>query len=249
MGTGNRETGNQDSENGIGKGKGKRTFRFPFRFPYPAVFVSRFLFPISLFPVFTGCASITAMQSAKTLAKDEKQFTYGVSISQLKPLIDSLRTTIPSADVMARVGLSDRDEFGFRVANLGTFLLFDYKRSIVANPSFYLSAGAAAGGIVLKDSSGESSIFDIYLPAYVDIALRKDLAIVFSPKYIFRTEAFHGRQVAFSGGLRLGNRQGFLVEAAVAQTDDGKRERNWQFMISRFKNRMEPDKPGVAKLP
>jgi hypothetical protein len=197
---------------------------------------ARFFFPFVLFPL-ASCASLTAMQSARPLAEDEQQFSYAVSASQLKPLSDSTRQAFPGVDLMARGGLTDRDELGFRLANTGTFLLVDYKRSLVANPSFYLSAGLAAGGIVIKDSTGESSIFDLYLPVYVDIALRKDIALVFSPKYIFRTEAFHGRQAALSGGIRLGNRQGFLFEAAVAQEEKGPRERYWQFMISRFKTK------------
>jgi hypothetical protein len=190
----------------------------------------------------SGCASTTAMQTAKPLGKGVSQFSYALSASSLKRLeTDTVATTIPGVDVMLRFGMTNHDEVGFRLANFGSFFLFDYKRSLARTKPLYVSAGAAFGAMhFFKDTAGNSQVFDIYLPLYVDLTLKRDVALVFSPKYIFRTEEFHGRQIALSGGVRLGERQGFLIEAAAAQNDGGPRTRYWQVMVSRFKNRATP---------
>lgn len=187
----------------------------------------------------SGCASITSMQTAKPLAKDVQQFSYAVSASRIKTNPkDTVATTVPGVDLMVRRGLTDHDEIGIRVANFGSFFLLDYKRSLARTKPLYISAGVAFGAMAFfEDSAGDSQVFDVYLPVYADLTLRRDVALIFSPKYIFRTKEFHGRQIALSGGVRLGERQGFIIEVAASQNDGGPRQRFWQVMISRFKNR------------
>jgi hypothetical protein len=146
---------------------------------------------------------------------------------------------------MVRYGMTDQDEVGARLANLGTFAVVDYKRSLVNTGVLYFSAGAGLGGtsITYGDTS-KTTIIDLYVPLYFDYKINEDLALITSPKYIFRTglnQDVNGQsvtttssQVGLSGGVKIGQEKGVILEAAYTKELQDAKTGYWQVMASLF---------------
>ncbi len=173
-----------------------------------------------------GCASITALQTAKTLPKHKFAHTVAGGPSNSKLKLDSATdgTSFWGVDYLGRFGLTDQDEVSVRVANWATYLEAGYKRSLIGDGPVLLSVGAGLGytGFTSYSSSSSSGdirvdIVDFSIPLYVDFVLGEMSTIYLVPRYSFRisqnqesTDSFS--QVGGSGGFKYGKKIGGILE-------------------------------------
>jgi len=191
--------------------------------------------------MLSACASITSMQSARTLKKEQEAFAVGVGFTNLHLDVgaeERVSTPVIAVDVMGRYGITDDDEIGLRVTNIFSFAVADYKRALVRDGSVIVSAGAGIGGTSYSTSDERFLLIDFYLPLYVDIPLSDDVSLVFAPKYILRgrwkeTSEF-SNQLASSGGIRIGKEQGVMAEAAYASVLEDSSQNYWDWRLSFF---------------
>jgi hypothetical protein len=168
------------------------------------------------------CASVTNLHTAKVLEKGAHSHTIagGVGNVDLDGGDGELASKTIAVDYMFRYGLTEKDEVGVKLTNLGAYAMADYKRALIEGEKFYLSAGAALGGTQVTMSVGEeeasTTFIDIYVPVYADYWVTPTMALYASPKYILRTVSGESsdvsHQVGVSGGFRWGQSSGFLAE-------------------------------------
>jgi hypothetical protein len=194
-----------------------------------------------------GCASITSMTTAKTLDQGDSKFIVGLGYSNLKLKVDSPDSSlkVPGADFMYRYGITNKDEIGIRIANF-SFLIGDYKRSLLATDKFGVSLGAGIGGTSYSSSatvsgtsnSSSTTIVDFYVPLYLDFYAAENVTLFTAPKYIYRIasgdDASNSSQFALSGGVKFGQKSGVMLEAAWSKQLSGGDASFWQGMFSFF---------------
>lgn len=201
---------------------------------------------VLLAQILAGCASLTNMTSARTLPANEVEFVFGLGFSDAKLDFDDAGETnvpIPGLDFMLRYGITDLDEVALRIATFG-FFVADYKRAIISEGSVLMSVGVGLGATRYPEFDLDTTrdevvtLIDVYLPLYFDFMLSDKVALLASPKYVFRNtygpETDAPSLLGLSTGMKFGLQAGVLVEFAYAKEVSGARENIWQLMFSMF---------------
>ncbi len=208
----------------------KRIFRF---FAQPLILSLARVFPptakfaglVALILV-QGCASITAMKTAKTLKAGQVSFAGQLNYSNTKIFPeDNESPNFTGADFMVTYGWTDHEEVSVRASSWFTYFTFDYKRAIVSDGPVLFSLGAGLGGTMIDEgqsgvNAGGTTILDFYLPAYVDFVVSDMTTLFLVPRYILRTNpnaSSKTSQLGSSGGIKIGQESGIILEAAYSQ--------------------------------
>jgi hypothetical protein len=187
-----------------------------------------------------ACASITSLQTAKNLKAGESSKTVAFGYSNLKLNTDSPTDSaqVPNFDFAYRQGITDKDEIGARLSS-GVYASVDYKRSLIADGSFYLSTGIGLGGTQFTVTSGgneqSTTILDFYIPLYADYWVSESFGLFVAPKYIPRVTfgsggSSGGHLLGASGGFKWGQSIGLIAEVGYARELSGGGQNLWQVM-------------------
>ena len=183
--------------------------------------------------LFTSCASMSSMQTARTTEKGEFSTVIGLGVASsnmLIPNIDTARLSFPELEVGVRYGITDKMDVGAKSSIIGTatadvkYQFLGDKKSVFAG-----SVGLGAGYFDYTINNLKSQNYDLMLPLYFSYHPTDWLGVYCNPKYVFRTmispDAYSGtfnfnnsHWYGATGGIRLGKRIAFLAEYSIYGT-------------------------------
>jgi len=175
--------------------------------------------------LFSGCASMSTMQTAKTTEKGEIGYSFGGGyVNTEMPLgeTDTLSLKAPILEAGARYGVSENFDVGGKITIIGTAVA-DAKYQFIGdkNSKFAGSAGLGLGYMSVESGETESKIFDLMVPAYFSYHPADWLAVYSSPKYVYRINSYDTNGETASqtnhwygvgGGMRIGKKTGVFLE-------------------------------------
>ena len=173
----------------------------------------------------SSCASMSTMQTARTIAKGEVGFGFGGGMVKSElPLgdLDTISINAPFVEASARYGVTDNLDFGVKITIIGTACV-DGKYQFMGTKESKLAGAVGIGVGYLSVTSGDwkSKIFDIMSPLYFSYHPATWLAVYCSPKYTLRLNSYSDNKnkgtstsswYGVTGGMRLGKRVAFLAE-------------------------------------
>ncbi|MDD4993764.1 MAG: hypothetical protein PHR83_16200 [Paludibacter sp.] len=198
------------------------------------------IFVCLFIPVFTGCASMSTMQTARVTEKGKFDYLVGggvvnssiVGTSRIVTSPDTVSTTtvfsqkfyIPFIELGMRYGILDNLDVGAKVSIIGTATL-DFKYQFLGDRNSKLAGSVGLGGgyISIGVNTTKNHMYDAMLPVYFSYHPLNWISLYCSPKYVFRTtnsynfeNNYHGTTFSHwygaSGGIRIGKRIAFLAE-------------------------------------
>ena len=184
----------------------------------------------------SGCANFASFQTAHVVEPRRSVSGVGVTVTQYELEIDDdvAEVTVPALNVWYRYGLLERVEVHAMVwlplgATAGVkYQAIGYGRDEGLSVSFGLDVGsleitADSDGDGTDDDAPTATIYDVYVPVYIDYRFSPGAAAYAVPKYLLRTVSTETESslVHYAGGavgLALGKDSRFFVEG-VALTD------------------------------
>jgi len=173
----------------------------------------------------TGCSSLSTMQTARVVDKDDILTTIGFSSVKTEyPIgtIDTIKLNTPFAEISGRYGLGNNFDIGAKLTIIGTATI-DGKYQFLGDNISKVAGSCGLGFSYFSFESGnnKSRITDIMIPTYFSYHPAKWFSIYSSPKYILKINSYtsdktNGCSIShwYGGtvGIKLGNRTGFLIE-------------------------------------
>ena len=176
-----------------------------------------------LISIFTGCASLSTMQTARVTEKGK--FDYLVDGGSA--IYGDMSTKpYPIAEFGLRYGITDHLDMGFKIST-STISILDLKYQFLGdkNSKFAGSIGLGGGIAMGIADSRVSFIYDTMLPIYFSYHPTDWLSLYCSPKYILQkmddTSDYEKYNTTFkhyygaSTGIRIGKRIAFLAEYSL----------------------------------
>lgn len=181
---------------------------------------------VSLPFLLGACASMSGLQTARTLEPGKAESTFGGGYYTSGSLISSIEEnstaedlSIPYMEYTYRQGLTDKIDAGIKLTIIGTAVV-DGKYKLYENDKFAIATGAGLGYLNIESDNGveksESSIIDIILPLYTSYDVKENLSLYLIPKYILRSSSGNvsgsTNLVGATTGLKFGKEWGTYVE-------------------------------------
>ncbi|MBI2891803.1 MAG: hypothetical protein HYY13_13600 [Nitrospirae bacterium] len=173
--------------------------------------------------VLGGCASMSALQSGRTLEQGEVTvvgaggFT-GVRIESDDPTEEDINAIWPNVETMVRLGVLPSLDVGIKWFASGA--LADAKYQFYGRDP--KSDVALSAGFGFDYSSADIGWYDVYLPLFASYDPSPSLSLYASPRYVLRAAGSFGNQnlVGAVAGLGLGTSHRVFIEAGYL-TDVG----------------------------
>jgi hypothetical protein len=179
---------------------------------------------------FSGCASMSTMQTARTTNKGEFGGGGGMGYVNTKiPLgtdtagnTTSINLKAPFMEGSARYGITDNLDLGVKLTIIGTATM-DAKYQFIGDKTslFAASAGFGLGYLSISSGDSKSNVYDIMVPFYASVHPAEWFAVYVSPKYVLRLNSYtENAKSGFSnshwyggtGGLKFGKKTSFMIE-------------------------------------
>ena len=193
--------------------------------------IYQFLLLASFLVLTSACASMSTLQTGRTLKPGEAQSTFGGGIFQSSEIAtknaagvtnNSVQLSLPYLEYTYRQGINDKFDAGFKATLIGT-LSVDAKYSLYADEKFAAAVGLGAGYMSYSADAGageknEYKIIDVMLPFILSYDFTPKISAYTSPRYLQRT--ISGASSSSTGlagaaiGLKLGQTSGAFVEVA-----------------------------------
>lgn len=196
---------------------------------------------VSFLLLTSACASMSTLQTARTLKPGEAQSTFGGGVFQSSEIGStdgsaSAKFQLPYLEYTYRQGLSDKVDAGLKVTLIGTLSL-DAKYSLYAGEKFAAAVGAGAGYMSYSTGSGEQKneykIIDLMVPVILSYDFTPKFSIYTSPRYLQRSiSGASSSSTGFAGaavGLKMGQTSGAFIEVASykdTKSSDGMTQAN-----------------------
>jgi hypothetical protein len=176
-----------------------------------------------------GCVSMSTLQTARTLAPDQSQQSFGGGVynSKLKSGSVTLDSNLPYMEYAYRRGFFKDFDAGLKLTIIGAYQA-DVKYQLLDANNFVLAVGGGLAYMEYKVSSGGTDTnvkyIDAILPLYMSYDFNSSFAMYLSPKYILRsaTGDVKGNEslVGVGIGTKIGEKKGVYLEAAVIKGKD-----------------------------
>lgn len=179
--------------------------------------------------LFSSCASMSSMQTARVTNQGEVAFGVGggyVSTDIQLGEAETIEIAAPLMEVTARYGITERLDVGAKLGIIGTAGL-DAKYQFLGDRHSTLASSAGLGVYYLSltsssgDTESESSIVDLHIPVYLSVHPTDFFAFYAVPKFIVRrnnysvnatSETASSNWMGVTTGIRLGRKTGFFAE-------------------------------------
>ncbi len=188
-------------------------------------------FPLVLLTLTVGCANMSTLQTAKTLAPSEGRVLVGGGY-YASPDLDAEASDatgaeaslkMPYAEVGYRHGIVDDVEAGLKVTMPGTVAV-DGKYQLLEQGGLALATGLGVGYLSLSSGEGadevKSTILDVQVPLYASYDVGDYLAVYTSPKYLLRSVSGDGGSslshlAGATAGVKVGKDTGLFFEGTL----------------------------------
>ena len=174
----------------------------------------------------SGCASVSTLQTAKTLDPQASEFSIGGAVQKVSVLDEVLDDgnlgRFVFAEVMYRRGLVENFDMGVKGAMPGN-LVVDGKFQFFSQDSWVLSTGLGLGYASQMAFPAKTSIVEVIVPLYTGYDIGDKASLYLSPKYLLRYslenkgERFLMHIPAATAGARFGSDVGIYVEGTFGQ--------------------------------
>ena len=167
-----------------------------------------------------GCANISSLQTAQTLAPNQGEFVAGggyfvmpdLNEELSKDSDESVELAFPYAEFMYRRGFFENFDAGLKLTIIGTIAV-DGKYRFLNTGAFALATGLGVGYVNIvseSTSDGEatetdSRVIDLSVPLHMSYDVNDAFAFYLSPKYNLR---IIDNEVGHLGGATIGVRVG-----------------------------------------
>lgn len=189
-----------------------------------AIFVIAFL---------TGCASMSTMQTARTVGDGNFGMEFGGgAVNTEIPLgdLDTISFNAPFVEVGGKYGITEKLDVGAKLTLIGTATA-DVKYQFLGNNESLAAASTGLGIGYLSITSGdnESKIFDIAVPLYLSLHPAPWFSLYTCPRYTLRINSYTTTDDSGSStsnwygataGIRLGKKVAFLIEYSYFANDE-----------------------------
>ena len=182
---------------------------------------------LSIFSV--GCVSMSTLQTARTLAPDQTQQSFGGGVynSKISSGGTTVDTNLPYMEYAIRHGFAKDLDAGLKLTIIGAYQ-GDVKYQLLEANNFVMAIGAGLSYMEYKISSGGQDTtvkyIDAVLPLYLSYDFTPSFALYFSPKYIHQTATGEksGSEGLYGAGIgtKIGEKNGVYLEAAVIKGKD-----------------------------
>jgi hypothetical protein len=173
----------------------------------------------------TACMSLSTMQTARTLAPGQSQWTSGTGSytyeqPDANPEYGTERVTGHYYEMSFRNGLTDRMDWGGRMMFFGSGVL-DLKYQFFNGYRFDAAVGAGLGfwGASDEDDAGDddsTTIVDVILPAYLSYEVSPFITPYLAPRMVWRKQSPEGEGsqalLGITAGVKVGTHQGVYIE-------------------------------------
>lgn len=165
--------------------------------------------------LFSGCISISSMQTAKTTEKGQfsGSFGLGTDLYTLNENPDTKNKFVIAPEGAVRLGLSDKVDVGAKLFMLGA--AFDTKYNFHQSED---EKWAFAAGLMFDDQIEQFDFRGIYVPMYASIHPSEKFAAYLNPRIGFRYWNTY-KEIAFgyggSFGVKYGKKVSFFVETSI----------------------------------
>jgi len=185
--------------------------------------------------IFTGCASMSTMQTARVTEKGKFDylvdggFSHYVTPQSPTDFLNSFRF----AELGVRYGVSDHLDAGLKI-NSGFTMLLDLKYQLLGDKNSILAGSVGLGGSYMsfKFEDARTRQYHALLPFYFSYHPVDWISLYCSPKYIFEISNNYDFKtnegdIGFShwygasGGIRIGKRIAFLAEYSLFGKNNG----------------------------
>ena len=176
-----------------------------------------------LIPIFTGCASLSTMQTARVTEKGKIDFIVDGGSAYYADMPPDRN---PVSELGLRYGITDHLDMGFKIS-ITNISILDFKYQFLGdkNSKFAGSIGLG-GGIDMGIADGITSYtYDTMLPVYFSYHPNDWLSLYCSPKYILQKRdntSYDGQYESTlthyygaTTGIRIGKRVAFLAEYSL----------------------------------
>lgn len=184
--------------------------------------------------LLAGCASMSTMQTARTTPKDAVVGLLGAGVVNSEFALgelDTITINAPFLEVGGRYGINEKLDVGLKLTIIGT-AVGDVKYQFLGNQESKLagSVGFGLGYLSIESGDSKSKMFDIMTPLYFSYHPAEWLSLYASPRYVFRINSYttddtttgssSSHWYGATGGIRLGNRAGFMAEYSYFGNSD-----------------------------
>ena len=186
------------------------------------VFVSLTLAPL-LF--FTGCASVSSFQTARTIKSGTSRFVIGGGYyaSTLKNSVGE-KIGFPMLEGLYRYGLDKNLDLGFKYTVPGQ-IGGDIKWQLMDGENFAFATGLGGSYLSFANPSTTSAtsetnsrftfnFIELSVPVYLSYDLSKAFSVYLTPRYVtrFATQGSNQNFIGSNLGLRVGKTSGVFLE-------------------------------------
>jgi hypothetical protein len=182
-------------------------------------------FAIFVIALLTGCASMSTMQTARTVGDGNFELEIGggaVNTDIALGELDTLSFSAPFIEVGGRYGITDKLDVGAKLTLIGTATA-DVKYQFLGDQESLgaVSTGLGIGYLSISSGDNESKIFDIAVPLYLSLHPTPWFSLYSCPRYTLRINSYTSDEDSGSStshwygataGMRLGKKVAFLIE-------------------------------------
>ncbi|MCB9737944.1 MAG: hypothetical protein H6747_01675 [Deltaproteobacteria bacterium] len=181
----------------------------------------------------SGCMSISAVQTARTLDPGQVQVQVGggslgvttetrdtttdAQGNTIKGALTTDTASIPEIELGARLGLTEGLDAGLKLV-FPLSLMADVKYQFLDHSRVAGAVGLVAGYQTVTFNDDELKTLDLVVPLYFSVDLTEWLTAYASPKYFFRSmssstgESQITHMAGATGGIKLGRNFGLFIE-------------------------------------
>lgn len=183
--------------------------------------------------LFSGCVSMSSMQTARTTEKD--QFVWGIGASGVNTTIkvgdEELKLKLPLLEYIGRYGITQKLDAGIKIGIIGTSALdvkYQYFGTATSKAASSIGLGLGYVSVSANEAKTKANIYDISVPFYFSLHPKEWVALYTNPKYICRMTLASTNSTSYShwyggtGGIRLGKRVAFIMEYTLFASDNSK---------------------------
>jgi len=169
------------------------------------------------------CASVSTLQTARVLEKDDSFHSVGLSFYSSDDFLGGDEISIPLLEYTYRRGVWDKIDLGLKLAIIGSAVV-DAKYNLINGEKWALATGLGVGYLSFESTVGSttqtSTILDFFVPLYLSYDFSKTTTVYSAAKYMLRTISGDGISgdgslLSSTLGLKLGDQSGVFFEGTL----------------------------------
>ncbi|MCB0378029.1 MAG: hypothetical protein KDD33_06015 [Bdellovibrionales bacterium] len=171
-----------------------------------------------------NCASISTLQTARTLEKGDSEHSFGLSMYSSDDFLGGDDISLPVLEYTYRRGLMDKLDFGVKLAIIGSTVA-DIKYNLINGEKFALATGLGIGYLSFTSTVGtveeKSTILDFIVPLYLSYDVGEITSLYGAAKYFYRSistdssVAGDGSMASGTFGVKVGKTSGVYLEGSL----------------------------------